>query len=297
MHFSTMLQNISYQIQHTLVFTITNILSWIALLVSIVVGDDSSRNETDDSMEKRMAQRIRRFNGHKCHPFKPHIVSLKSKALLKYINHVSRITDKEEDLRKLNEIVFAVCQCLYNRFDPHAIYAFNNEIHIVFFYNDMGEYPYNGDINRTITSIASFAGGSFMQQFAMHGMKVDSVLQGTFVEFDKDYEVLNYLVWRQYDCKRNNIALLYKCLFHHTNVKCDRAIQGLCIDSMHDAIEDIYVIPQALLLGNLIKKQRIYKPTDAPDEVITRKEIVVVRTLFNDDFRQSLQRYIVNKIL
>ncbi len=140
-------------------------------------------------------------NEKKCHPYKSHIVSLKCKDLLKQINKRDGINEKKRELVEIQEKIVNVSKEMYDYFNPTFMYCFNNEIHLVFKSNENGTFIYDGDINKLITMCASFASS-----------KTTNIFSATFVEFDDDYELLNYIIWRQLESVRNTSSILYKCL-------------------------------------------------------------------------------------
>ena len=135
-------------------------------------------------IQQRMTNYIKRINGYKCHPFKPHIVTLKCNQLLQHLNSLSDWLEKYNALASFNNTLTNVSKQLYERYDPNMIYCFNNEIHLVFFYNEYGDFIYNGDIMKTTTSMASTASVMFSNELSLpEGV----VFNGTFVEFDKEW--------------------------------------------------------------------------------------------------------------
>jgi hypothetical protein len=171
-------------------------------------------NETfsnEDSLQIRMKNLELKCNNKTFHPYKPHIISLKSKKILSYINTLSLFEEKMEMFKSYNNIVKNVCTKLYDRFDPTLIYTFNNEIHLVYYYNDEGNYQYDGNINKTLSNITSYTTNVMNDELKHKNTYIDFTFESSFVEFNIDYECLNYLVWRQLDCRRNIISLLYKC--------------------------------------------------------------------------------------
>lgn len=277
----------------------------------------STKQQLDeDSLQTRMSKLIKRYNGKKCHPYKAHIVSLKSKELLKYINFVCPIDEKVERLRVYNEILLCAAKSLYQRFDPEVIYCFNNEIHLVFFYNDAGSFVYDGDIMKTITSIVSHVTSSFVKELLAKSLKIDVHFTGTFIEFDQDYEALNYIIWRQLDCTRNNVTLMYKCV---SNLDVE-SIHNVTIDEMKPVIEDKFgEIPEFIHNGNVLKKALVYKNMKIPDKysifrrigddltqeedfmtqegLVNRKEFRVEHERLSENFKESFQKYVINKLL
>jgi hypothetical protein len=151
-----------------------------------------------------------------------------------------------------------------------------------------------------------------VQEMAKRNMYVDDDLVYTaqYIEFDKDHETLNYLIWRQFDCKRNSITLLYKCLNNVSNV--DSIKLSVMVNDLkrHRVFEEL----NYLLTGHIFKKQLVYTqiPENEIEETIivddinfthdikagvsARKEVVAEYFYFADNFRENLYRYIKNKI-
>lgn len=266
-----------------------------------------NKNKTN-FLQDRMTQNIKRTNDKKCHAYKPHIVSLKSQHLLTYINKITSISDKLELLKKYNSILIEVSKKLYNVYDPHMIYCFNNEIHLVFYYNEHGNYIYNGDIMKTVSTIVSYTTMLFCKQFTENNIDCSPFFSGIFVEFNKDYETLNYLIWRQYDCKRNNTTLLYKCL-HYDTEKSD--VHNVKVENMLLELDDLH--PQ-LIYGNIVKKQIYYTSinitefydkieenntvaTLKEEELVTRKDFSIQHLKLDEGFKNNMNKFIKNKLL
>jgi tRNA(His) 5'-end guanylyltransferase len=198
---------------------------------------------------------------------------------------------------------------IYTKFNPHLIYTFQNEINVVFFYNERGTFIYNGDINKIVTNIVSVVSIEVYKRLSIIQPNVDLNFHGHFVEFDIDYEVLNYLVWRQMDCKRNTITLLYRC--YNEIIHDDTNIKGIKIINMisvlnHKIGKDITREYMHLLTGNIIKKCLFYKiknekgedhdNDEKDDNVIIRRSIGIENIYFSDNFKTVLRKYIINKI-
>jgi tRNA(His) 5'-end guanylyltransferase len=280
-----------------------------------------SQEPTQCSLQDRMTKNIRQLSGKKCHPYKAHIVSVKSNELLKCINHVTSVKEKVELLQVYNQLLIDVCIQLYRYFDPSMIYYFNHEIHLVFFYNEEGNFIYNGDVMKTVTNIVSHVTSEFIKATAEKGILMNVRFSGTFAEFDRDYETLNYIVWRQWDCLRNNTTLLYKCLLHDREA--DSHIPSHCqkvsLDEMTAQLVDVGNLPNFITKGNIIKKSIVYKMSKVPDKyyifrkigehiemtqeqdkedvLAARREWRVEHVNLSENFKESLQKYIINKFL
>lgn len=266
----------------------------------------TNKKSKQNSLQYRMTKYIKNANDEKCHSYKPHIISLKSQTLLSYINKISSLEEKLKLLKNYNAILIDISKELYNVYDPHMIYCFNNEIHLVFYYNENGDYIYNGDIIKTVSTIVSYTTMLFCKKFIEKGILCSPVFNGIFVEFNKDYETLNYLIWRQYDCKRNNITLLYKCL-HNESFD----VHNVKIDYMLSQLQDI---PLQLIHGNIVKKQIYYTSiniteyydkidqsnvswTIKDEELVTRKDFSIEHIKLDTDFKNNMKKYIKNKLI
>uniref|UniRef100_A0A6C0H6P9 tRNAHis guanylyltransferase catalytic domain-containing protein n=1 Tax=viral metagenome TaxID=1070528 RepID=A0A6C0H6P9_9ZZZZ len=300
----------------------TGVLTLLQVYYTALLGTlrftDDSETAKPDSLQTRMSRRVKEYNGNKCHPYKPHVVSLKSSDLLKYINFVCPIGEKIDKLKVYNEILVRVAKSLYQRFDPSVIYCFNNEFHLVFFYNDAGSFLFDGNIMKTVTSVVSHATSSFIKEFLVESLNIDVHFTGTFVEFDKDYEALNYLIWRQLDCNRNNMTLMYKCVKYYSIDQ--EVINNVNVKEMETVIEEQFgKLPDFIHCGNVVKKALVYKSMRIPDRyyilrrvgedvqmtqeeeyedgLVDRKEFQVVHEKLNNNFKESFQKYVVNKLM
>lgn len=264
-------------------------------------------------LQGRMTHYMKEYNGRKCHYFKPHIVSLKSKNLLAHINFLTNIEDKLESLKQYNIILERVCTFLYAKYDPHMIYTFNNEIHIVFYHNDEGRFIYDGDIMKTVTNIVSYASICITQELKNAGVNIDGVFEGCFVEFGKEYELLNYIVWRQLDCKRNNISLLYKCINYEGTYSVNKVDKVPLIELEKEVSKKVSCnVYEQLIYGIILKKKNVFTETksnfyklclkdDENDEeselLLCRKSMTVQHIPLWVNFRSNFHKYVINKLL
>jgi len=286
-------------------------------------------NFTNDTfLDKRMRKNIKQYNSTTYHGFKPFVISLKSKQLLNYISHLVCLDDKIKQLELIQDVLFDVGKKIYQKYDPHLVYTFQNEVNVVFYYNDRGIYLFNGNVMKTVTSLASFVSVEVSKSLYKRGIDIDLHFTGQFVEFDVDYEVLNYLVWRQMDCRRNTITLLYKCLHMKyilggqcsiDRIKVNEMITSLNVSLDKNNIEDSLY---HLLTGNVIKKHVFYSKKhnfnkqdddkhdkqdddkhDKQDDdkhdnkcIVLRRSVGVEHIKFSDDFKGNYAKYILNKL-
>lgn len=267
-----------------------------------------NQNYIYSSLEKRMKRIIEKDNGKKCHFYKPYIVSIKSRALLDLINKVNRSTykssieNKIDLIEKINNILINVSKKLYLKFDPTIIYTFHSEINLVFFYNENGESIYDGNMNKILTSIISCASILFSKELEKHDILLDFTFDGHLIEFDIDYEILNFLIWRQFECKRNTITLLYKCLHNK------KETNDLSLDDMK---YNLPIVPPELFIGNILKKRnfkslienplnentKVNENTENNKIIKNRKKIGVEYFYFHNNFKNNYEEYIKKKVL
>jgi hypothetical protein len=257
----------------------------------------SCKQIDQSTLDNRMRKYIKNDN-KQCHGFKPFVITIKSKTLSRYINDATH-ADFNEKIKLLNaiqDILFETSKMLYEKYNPNLIYTFQNEINVVFFYNDNGTFIYDGNINKILTSIVSVVSVEVYKRLSLINVEFDLDFQGQFIEFDIDYEVLNYLVWRQMDCKRNTITLLYRCYDNKNieNIKVNDMIDFLNIQTKKDISKDHI----NLLTGNIVKKYLFYKiQNQNNDNIISRRSIGIENFYFSDNFSEKFRKYIVNKII
>jgi hypothetical protein len=179
-----------------------------------------------------------KYNKNEFHPYKYHIIRLNSKELLDLVNsksssiyeHISKLENYNE---KLNETISQ----LYNKFSPYLIYAFNNEINLVFFDSEVN------NINKKLSTISSYASSCMTLNLAP---EEPIMYSGKVIEFDVEYETLNYLIWRQNDCKRNNTSMLCKYF---------GPVDSKLLSELSDELSKYKIeIPDYILNGTLYKK-------------------------------------------
>jgi tRNA(His) 5'-end guanylyltransferase len=254
------------------------------------------------SLDDRMKNLTNKYNT-KCHCYKPHVITIKSKQILSYMKKISRskmsFKEKQMEIETLNGTIIEICKKMYMKYDPTLIYYFNNEINIVFFYKSNGNYMFDGNINNILTLLVS---DITLEMNKIKSNLKDIMFTGKFIEFDKDYEILNYLIWRQMNCKRNTLSLFYKCM--HPN----KSIDNIKTEDMKRNLYKMNINIDNFLTGNIIKKilyyksipnEKVYSFENTTDDqcIITRKSLLVNNILFSDNFKENFQKYIKNKVL
>jgi tRNA(His) 5'-end guanylyltransferase len=262
-------------------------------------------NSFKTTLDERM-KNISDKNNTKCHSYKPHIISIKSKQILSYLKSISlselSFNEKRIKITELNDILIDVCKSIYKTYDPHLIYSYHNEINVVFFYKENGNYLYDGNINTILTNLVSFTTLKMNNKLKTIDNLKDVIFTGKFIEFDKDYEVLNYIIWRQINCKRNTLSLFYKCLYKNKD------IDNIKTTEMQIILDKKEINIDKFLTGNILKKILYYKHSDFviynensknenEKDLITRKCICVKNFYFSNNFNENFFKYIKNKIL
>lgn len=252
----------------------------------------------NESLKNRMQDVLHKYNGKEFTPYQPYIVSLKSKEILQYLNtKKTSVKEKIEDWQEYNTLLLKVSQECYDRFSPRMVYAFNDEIHLVFY--NTSDYPdlYNGNVTKTLTTISSFATRQFTSEFTKRNLDFDFTIHVKYAEFPREYEALNYLVWRQLDCKRNNIITLFK--YFQEDVK--YLVLDDVTQSLFHKLSDVdisYEHIKFLINGNILKKELVYiesnKSNEENEDMLTRKELNISHELLHENFKENLRKYIYN---
>lgn len=279
-------------------------------LVNLVLYNTLSFKKLDGSIKYRMKYYLSKYNSNTISGEKPYVISIKSNELSHILKRLDNIEDKITKLRDYGNKMFRVVYKFYEKFDPTLVYCFNNEIHIVYNYehcdtNKISNGNFGGNIHKLITSTCSFISSGFSRE-----MQKDIIFTGTFVEFNQEYEVLNYLIWRQNDCIKNTISCLYKCnnvnKIQETNAD---ITQKVCLNDMYNQIRKYNV--DDLILGDIYKKQiqKLEEKNEVTQQIL-EKDIIVdknlqkpkkIFTLRNIDFSirisKKLEDYIYYKYL
>lgn len=148
------------------------------------------------SLPERMSGYVAKYNSFRCHSYKGHIVSLKSKPVL---NLFTKNQTSIETLDMLHSNMTRVCQSLFEIYNPRLIYTFNDEIHFVFMYNDDNSgYLFGGNVHKLLTHISGTA-SYLMTKFNLT-TGANPEVTAKFVQFNEDYDSLNFIAWRQSHC-------------------------------------------------------------------------------------------------
>jgi hypothetical protein len=242
------------------------------------------------SLKIRMQELLDVYNGETLDNFTPYIVSLKSKEILEYINFPkNNINEQIDTWRQYNTILQTVIRESYNRFNPTMMYAFNDELHFVFYNTSDYMDVYNGNIVRIMTTINSFVTRSFTREFSKYGIDFEFSFNAKYAQFPVEYETLNYLVWRQLDCKRNNTITLFKYFNNNTtHMNLEDVTQNLCHNLKDNNIN--YTDLSDIIYGYIVKKEIVY--IEKGDDIVTRKVFNISNTILNDNFRETLHKYV-----
>ena len=193
-------------------------------------------NWLKNSLNTRMNKYLDKYNNKKFHPYKPHVVSLHSKQISKFLNKKMSIEDKQEHIEKYYQNVSTVIKKCYNHFDPTLIYVINDEIHFVFYFNDDGNFKYNGNIMKMTSCITSFVSIEFTKLFIKEQNDIEFYFTSKVVEFDQDDEVLNYIIWRQLSGKNNNFQNFYKSVYP------DKDMTGMTLEQIDNELMNSHMV-------------------------------------------------------
>jgi hypothetical protein len=228
-------------------------------------------------LKKRMQDLIQKYNSDTFDEYRYHIVTVKSREILKYIN-----SDFSSNVKRMDAIFVKVAKESYDKFGAVLVYTFNNEINFVF---DNENSYYKGNINKTLTSIVSYVTNRVTKELFNAGINMEIMFTGKFVEFEKDFETFNYLVWRQCECYRNNILALAK----ENGIDTHQVTTKTLLASLNQ-------VDHFVLNGSTIKKELIYVENDISD-LITRSFFNVDYVIFRDSFSSNIRKYLYNKTL
>jgi hypothetical protein len=247
------------------------------------------------SLHVRMEDIVNSYNNAYFEEYKPYVISIKSKEILEYINAIQdSFEEKIQRFSDYNKILTSVSKECYRRFNPNVIYSFNDEIHLVFVDSLDFPYLYNNNINKIITTIVSVITRQFTKEFLSVNIDFNFTCSGKYAIFKHEFEVLNYLIWRQNDCKRNNTFTLYKYF--------DENLHGKSLQYMSKALSfylsklELSFDLRKIIYGNILKKEIIY--VENKDKELSIKKIVTTdHDILSLNFDENLQKLIYNRYL
>lgn len=242
----------------------------------------------------------------------PCIIYLRSKQILKILKQYQSIENKIQLFEEHNLKLHKIAQILYKEFNPNCIYCFNNEIHLVFYRSldkDI-DLPFNGNMNLFINYACSLCSVEFSKLY-----NTNIIFTGRLSIFPQgplEYETLNFLIWRQLNCKRNILQLLFtsytitSLMDENTNTTIKTLqhedINGIKTLQMFNIIKSKY--PQLehkiqqLCNGILIKKELSYMITEPRNNFDSGTSSLVTYKSINKplhlNFDSNMQMYIRN---
>lgn len=231
-------------------------------------------------LKKRMQDLIDKYNSDTFDDYRYHIITVKSKEINQYIN-----SDFSKNADRMHDIFVKVSKESYHPFAPVMIYTFNNEINFVF---DTENDQFNRNINKRLTAIVSYITNRVTKELFNRGINMEFMFTGKFIEFEKDYETFNYLVWRQCECYRNNILALAK-----ENGLETHKLKTKELFEMLGKKESEY--PPYVLNGSIIKKEIIY--VEKENDTILRTFLNVDHIILSDSFCSNIRKYLYNRML
>lgn len=245
---------------------------------------------------ERMRDIVGVYNDKQFENYFPRVISLKSREILRFVNNIEKdnIENKILKWKEYDKILLNVSKACYDRFNPSMIYTFNDEIHMVF-YNQSDYDEYYNNINKTLTTMASFVSNKFTKEFIKNNIDIEFTVNGKYAEFKQEFEVLNYLIWRQFDCRRNNIITLYKCINQNINsMSLENITQELFhyLSDLNISYDDIKFI----ICGNILKKRK-YHNESTTHFTKTRKELTIIYELLHENFSHNLKKYVIDNYL
>lgn len=214
-----------------------------------------------ETLSERMRSIASKFNSTKCHAFNGFIVQLKSKKILQHFNQMSVSTNPSDSV---HSIMLQISHQLAKTYNPTLIYTFNDEILMVFMYNEHGHSLFDRNINNILTHVTGTASylGTYYEVLGkdQHNLLRNPEFQARFIQFKNDYDVLNYLVWRQHHCQANNLNSLYMFI---ENIKATTTL-----DAVLEFFENKNIdVPDWFQYGTFVKKALMKKHADSVSNV------------------------------
>lgn len=258
-----------------------------------------TRNENPHSLTTRMHKYLdstaNGSNQTRFHPFKCHVISIKSNVLQKLMY------SSNESLIQLSSVLKKVAAGVfkYNNIHPAFVYTVTDEIHVGFVYNEYGHWHFNGNVNKTITMLTSYVTSAFHQNCYID---LAPEFYAVSCEFDVDYELLNYIVWRQIECYRNNMNAFYR---HSTgkeesHVKLVDVEQYLRENNVDTGTDEVNY--GLFIFKDTVETETLTKVSETPDTFLTlnpssKKDVVVEKVFKLKDKEDGMFKYCLKSIL
>lgn len=147
-------------------------------------------------LPQRMAFYLEKYNSFKSHAYKGHVVILKSKKILDIFNNNKNNLDK---LEMVHSTMINICEGLMEKYNPRLIYTFNDEVHLVFMYDehDNSRYIFDGNVHKLLTHLSSTTSYLISKS---NLLSINPEVTAKFVQFNDDHELLNFIAWKQSHC-------------------------------------------------------------------------------------------------
>lgn len=240
------------------------------------------------SLSSRMSEQLDEQNSETYNEYSPYVCTFSSTDLLKYINKVDHIDIKLMLLYKINKIFENISITLFKKYNPTLIYFFNNEFTLLFVPEINNELMFNGNINKTLTHISSNISILVTKELNNIHINKSFIFTGKTVEFSNHHEAFNYLIWRQFDCKRNNTNLFYRCAFPKQNLSC--LTSSKMLEELHKHNVNI---DADILHGYIVSKDQ---ETLQDDFTYNRNKYVAYHDLLGSNFHHFFEFYIKKRM-
>lgn len=241
----------------------------------------------DTSLPTRMSEQLEVQNNESYNDCLPYICTFSSSELLKYVNKVDFIDIKLMLLYKINRILEDTSINLFKKYNPALIFFFNNELTLLFLPNIHNEPMFKGNVKKTLTHISSYISVLVNKEFNNIHIDKSFIFTGKSVYFNNTYEAFNFFVWRQFDCKRNNINLLYRCIFPRKNLQNMTSVEMLEQLNKQNIVIDIDILNGSIVSKNV--------QTIKDDFTYSRNTYMTTHEFLGTNFQKFYQKYISNK--
>lgn len=147
-------------------------------------------------LPQRMSYYLDKYNSSSAHSYKGHVVVLKSRRVLELFTKNKNSIDK---LDMIHSGMINICESLIEKYNPRLVYTFNDEVHLVFMYDedDHSRYIFDGNVHKLLTHMSSTMTYLISK---VNLLVVNPEVTAKFVQFNNDYELLNFIAWKQSHC-------------------------------------------------------------------------------------------------